>query len=215
MTPDDKNKSPDTHLDFPELFPLEWENETPDELKNLVINTKEKVWETTYVPFSDFVINYDIDDGSQRILEKREKERMLKAEKEKKLTLLFNHFNFLRESYTKLVNKYPEKIGILQDIFENIWIIKTSKLYTKRQIVMNIIKYIETENLAWLNKYVNELLWNWEWKAWFPREIWSTLFNIQTLCTKLFPHLDIEHKFNAYWEDVSCKLTNAWWGKIR
>jgi len=196
------NKENKSDLGFPNLFSTDWELIKTPEILEAVWTTSKNTDEI--LSFSDFkiwIIDKPIIDNEKKEIE----------EKNKKLTLLFNHFKYLKEIYHELVKKYPKNIDKIKDIFINIWIIKTSNIHSKDNIENNLLGFIKTENYETIEIYINKLINNWEWKKWFPSDVWFALLKIQKLCWEIFPTKNKvfgnENNWNIW--------MNVWWGKIR
>lgn len=136
------------------------------------------------IDFSWFIL----DEVDENIFEKKERLRLEEEEKNnKKLELFLNHFKYLKVRYEKLITEYWNNTEIIKSIFLNIWMIKTSNLYSKENIEKQIFSYIDTKNSIWFDRYVSSLLVDWEWKKWFPKDIVKALLNINYSFKKIFP----------------------------
>lgn len=140
--------------------------------------------------------------------ENEKKERISNEELDKKIHALFNKYPLLEKKSIEFWLKYKDKIKTLKLIFLHIWVIQESRLHSKDTIIKTIIWYMETEEMLLFTKYINGLIWFWEWKQWFPKEIVTSLFKLQSLLKDLFP--------NAIHEESNlCMWYGAWWWKIR
>lgn len=135
--------------------------------------------------------------------ENEKKERISNEELDKKIHALFNKYPLLEKKSIKFWLKHKDKIKTLKLIFLHIWVIQESRLHSKDTIIKTIIWYMETEEMLLFTKYINGLIWFWEWKQWFPKEIVTSLFILQSLLKDLFP--------NAIHEESNlCMRYGAW-----
>lgn len=196
------------NLKFPDIIWLD--TITDSNFEEPKINNK--VVEAT-TDFNNFVLKWldeidkDIDLMWIGEISTKNKEELIKIqENEKKFSLLLKHFEYLNEKFLKYIAKYPNNIDTIKNIFLNIWIIKTSSLHSKKTLENSIFSFFDKENLFWYENYISDLLKNWEWKKWFPKDIALSMFSIKKDFEKLFPKLTVaevkkqEDPWNVWWK---------------